>query len=194
MLLVDTDKQSSASDWAAVREEVEDVPRIPCVQVFGEQVGNQVRDLAERYDDVVVDAGGQDSVELRSAMVAADQLFVPVQASQFDVWTLERMEELLGQVGPINPDLKASVFINRASPHPQVDEAKEAEQIFEEFEHLDFSGIVIHDRIAFRRAVSDGIAVAEAGSPDPKACGEVQSLYEIVFKQTESTHAKEAES
>jgi chromosome partitioning protein len=194
VLLVDTDKQGSASDWAAVRSEVEDVPRVPCVQVFGEQVANQVGDLAGRYDDVVVDAGGRDSVELRSAMVAADRLFVPVQASQFDVWTLERMEELLGQVGAINPQLHAQVFVNRASPHPQVREAEKAEEIFEDLQQLSFSDVVIHDRIAFRRAVSNGLAVTEADSVDGKACGEVRALYDVVFEEIDPSYAQETKS
>lgn len=191
VLLVDTDKQSSASDWAAVREEVEGVSRIPCVQVFGKQVTSQVQDLAERYDDLIVDAGGRDSVELRSAMVVTERFYVPLQASQFDVWTIERMEELVEQAQAINPTLEASVFINRASPHPQVREAEEAEEILEEFEHLVFSGIVIHDRIAFRRAASNGIAVTEAESPDPKACREVEKLYDDIFEQTETPYAQE---
>lgn len=194
VLLVDTDKQGSASDWVAVRSGVEGVPQVSCVQIFGDQVVNQVKDLAGRYGDVVVDAGGRDSVELRSAMVAADRLFVPVQASQFDVWTLERMEELLGQVGAINPQLHAEVFVNRASPHPQVHEAEEAEEIFEDLHHLSFSGVVMHDRIAFRRAVSEGVAVTEADSVDQKACEEVRALYDVVFDQTAPSYAQETES
>lgn len=192
VLLVDTDKQGSASDWAAVREEVEGVPRISCVQVFGKQVTNQVQDLDARYDDLIVDAGGRDSVELRSAMVVTDRFYVPLQASQFDVWTIERMEELVEQAQAINPSLQARVFINRASPHPQVREAEEAEEILDEFEHLIFSKVVIHDRIAFRRAASGGIAVTETDAPDPKACREVQDLYDAIFEQTETAYAQKA--
>jgi chromosome partitioning protein len=192
VLLVDTDKQGSASDWAAVREEVDGAPQIPCVQVFGKQVTSQIQDLDPRYDDLVVDAGGRDSVELRSAMVVADRFYVPLQASQFDVWTIERMEELVEQAQAINPPLQARVFINRASPHPQVHEAEEAEEILDEFEHLIFSGVVLHDRIAFRRAASGGVAVTEADSPDPKACSEVQALYDVIFEQTDKAHAQEA--
>ncbi|PQJ26988.1 chromosome partitioning protein [Salinibacter sp. 10B] len=192
VLLVDTDKQGSASDWAAVREEIEGVPRIPSVQVFGKQVTSQVQDLEARYDDLIVDAGGRDSVELRSAMVVTDRFYVPLQASQFDVWTIERMEELVEQAQAINPSLQARVFINRASPHPQVREASEAEEILEEFEHLVFSGVVLHDRIAFRRAAGNGVAVTETESPDPKACNEVQALYDAIFEQTETAHAQEA--
>lgn len=190
VLLVDTDKQGSASDWAAVREETEGVPRVSCVQVFGKQVSSQVQDLAERYDDLIVDAGGRDSVELRSAMVVADRFFVPLQASQFDVWTIERVEELVEQARAINPSLVARVFINRASPHPQVREAMEAEEILEDFEHLFFSGVILHDRITFRRAASQGVAVTETGSPDQKAVQEIDALYNAIFETAQTPHAQ----
>ena len=130
VLLVDTDRQGSASFWGAVRDEAAGegaaLAAVPCVQVFGKGVARQLADLAGRYDDVVVDAGGRDSVELRSAMVGAERLYVPVQASQFDVWTLEQMDELVSQAQAINPDLEAGVVINRASTHPRVREADEA--------------------------------------------------------------------
>ena len=35
VLIVDTDKQGSASYWTAIRDENEKVKRIPCVQKFG---------------------------------------------------------------------------------------------------------------------------------------------------------------
>lgn len=183
VLLLDTDKQGSASFWAAVREEGGDLPPVACVQVFGKGVTAQARDLSGRYEDLVIDAGGRDSVELRAAMVLADVLFIPLQASQFDVWTLERMDELVEQAQAINADLDAHVVINRASPHPQVTEADEAESILADFEHLAFSGVVLHDRIAFRRAASGGRSVHEAPAPDAKACAEVDALYDATFRR-----------
>ena len=190
VLLVDTDKQGSASDWAAVRQEETSRQRIPSVQVFGKQVTAQLEDLSERYDDLLVDAGGRDSVELRAAMVVADRVFVPLQASQFDVWTLERMNELVEQAQALNPKLQAQVFINRASPHPQVHEAKEATEMLEDFEYLEFGGAVIHDRIAFRRSASRGLAVTEGESADSKADREIHDLYRAIFEKTSSTHAE----
>lgn len=190
VLLVDTDKQGSASDWAAVRQEETNRQRIPSVQVFGKQVTAQLEDLSERYDDLLVDAGGRDSVELRAAMVVADQVFVPLQASQFDVWTLERMSELVEQAQALNPKLQAQVFINRASPHPQVHEAKEAAKMIEDFEYLDFGGTVVHDRIAFRRSASRGLAVTEGESAGSKADEEIHELYRAIFEKTSSTYAE----
>ena len=130
---------------------------------------------------MVVDAGGRDSVELRSALVVADRLFVPVQASQFDVWTLEQMDALVGQAQAINPELQAQVVFNRASTHPRVREAEEAEALLADFEALDASGVVVRDRIAYRRAASDGLAVAEASEPDARAVAEMEAWYLAVF-------------
>lgn len=181
VLLVDTDRQGSASFWGALRDEETDVPPVPCVQVFGKGVARQVGDLAGRYGDIVVDAGGRDSVELRSAMVVADRLFVPVQASQFDVWTLEQMDGLVAQAQAINPDLEASVVFNRASTHPRVQEASEAAALVADFEHLSVSGVTVRDRIAYRRAAAEGRGVAEMAEPDPKAIAEMQAWYAAVF-------------
>jgi len=194
VLLVDTDKQGSASDWAAVRQEETSHKRIPSVQVFGKQVTAQLEDLSDRYDDLLVDAGGRDSVELRATMVVADRVFVPLQASQFDVWTLERMNELVEKAQALNPKLQAQVFINRASPHPQVHEAKEATQMLEDFEYLEFGGAVIHDRIAFRRSASTGLAVTEGEYAGSKADEEIHDLYHSIFEKTSSTHAEASKS
>jgi chromosome partitioning protein len=184
VLLLDTDKQGSASFWAAVRDEdAADLPPVPCVQVFGKGVTAQARDLSGRYDDLVIDAGGRDSVELRASMIVADTLFVPLQASQFDVWTLERMDELVEQAQAINAELRAYVVINRASPHPQVTEAEEAESLLADFEHLVYADVVLHDRIAFRRAASQGRAVHEITPTDAKACAEIDALYDATFSR-----------
>lgn len=181
VLIVDTDRQGSASFWAAVREEDGAGPAIPCVQVFGKSVGGQVRDLSGRYDDVFVDAGGRDSVELRSAMLTADRLFIPLQASQFDVWTLERMDDLVSQAQVVNPDLVAAVVINRASTHPRIREAEEAEGLVAEFDYLGWTGSIVRDRIAYRRAASAGRSVFEAADPDPKAVAEIEAWYRAAF-------------
>ena len=182
VLLVDTDKQGSASFWAAVRSEDPARPAVACVQVFGKTVARQLADLATRYDDVIVDAGGRDSVELRSAMVSADRLYIPVQASQFDVWTLEQMDTLVQQAQAINPSLAAAVVINRASTHPRVREAEEASGIVDDFDGLGFSGVVVRDRISYRRAAAEGLSVSEADEPDQKAVSEMALWYEAVFR------------
>ncbi len=71
VILVDADKQASSSDWAALRDENEITPRVPCVQKLGKKLHVEIQDLEKRYETVIVDYGGRDSIEMRSAMLVA---------------------------------------------------------------------------------------------------------------------------
>ena len=82
--------------------------------------------MAENTRDIIIDAGGRDSVELRAAMTVADALYIPIQASQFDVWTLGPMNSLVEQAQAINERLRAFAVLNRASTNPSVKEAEDA--------------------------------------------------------------------
>lgn len=183
VLLVDTDKQESASSWAGLREEEAIQPAITTVQKVGKSITRDLLDLSKRFDDLVIDAGGRDSYELRAALVAADKIFIPVQASQFDVWTLGNMAELVEHAQALNPKLQAFVILNRASPNPGVSEANEAKELLADFPNLIFSGVIVRDRIAFRKASSAGQGVNELSPPDNKAIAEINQLYEVVFDE-----------
>jgi chromosome partitioning protein len=181
VLVVDTDVQGSASYWASIRDESNLQPRVSSIQKFGKGLIAEVRDLSNRYQDLIIDAGGRDSVELRSAMVAADQLVIPLQASQFDVWTLERMAELVTQARGLNDNLIARVVINRASSNPMVAETREAQLYLSEFPDLSLLRTVVRDRVAYRRAAGEGCGVAEMPNREKKAVAEMQLLYEEIY-------------
>lgn len=177
VLIIDTDKQGSASAWSSIRDDREDVSPIPCVQKFGNSIAPALIDLKNRYDTLIIDAGGRDSVELRAAMTVAEKLYIPLQASQFDVWTLSTMDKLVEQAKGFNPGLRAYVVINRASSNPAVSEASEIKEIFCDFDHLDLTETLVKDRIAYRKAARCGLSVFEHPSADPKATDEINSLY-----------------
>ena len=182
VLLVDTDQQGSANYWAQNREEPEAKPgRVACVQKFGKGLQAEVRDLAKRYEDIVIDAGGRDSVELRAALVVADKAYIPIQPSQFDIWTLDRMDELVSGALGFNPDLKACVVISRASTNPSVHEFRDTQEILADFSNLALSRVVIRDRIAYRKAARDGLCVDELKPKDLKASEEIEALYSEAF-------------
>ena len=152
-----------------------------CIQKFGKGLQTEVRDLATRYQDLIIDAGGRDSVELRSALVAAERVYIPIQPSQFDIWTLGRMDELVKTVQGFNPKVRAWVVISRASTNPSVSEAVEARALLGDFENLRLANAVIRDRIAYRKAARDGLGVEELTPADPKAREEMRALFQEVF-------------
>jgi chromosome partitioning protein len=159
------------------------VKRIPCIQKFGENIAREVKALSEKYKDIIIDAGGQNSQELRAAMVVADKLYIPIQAAQFDVWTLGLMDKLVSQVKLINNQLDAFILINRAATNPAISEIDEVKEVLEEFEHLKLSQNIIRERIAFRKAARGGLSVVELSKQDPKATNEITKIYREIYNE-----------
>ncbi|MCL7489727.1 MAG: AAA family ATPase, partial [Desulfobulbaceae bacterium] len=174
VLLLDTDRQGTASFWATVREEAGVEAKIACVQKFGKGLATQVRDLAGRYDEIVIDAGGRDSMELRYALGVSNQAYIPVQPFQFDIWTLQQMEQLVEMAKGLNDDLRAFIVLNRVSSNPAVREDQETRDFLseEDFQHLTLVDSMLRDRIAFRKSARDGLSVVE-WNQDKKAAQEM---------------------
>lgn len=181
LLLIDTDKQGSASAWASVRDEESSIKRIPSIQKFGENIAKEIKALNEKYEDILIDAGGQNSQELRASMLVADKIYIPIQAAQFDVWTLGVMDKLINQAKIYNEKLEAHICINRAPTNPSINETDEITSVLDEFEHLRLSPHIIRERIAFRKAARGGRSVVELAKQDAKASSEVLNLYHEVF-------------
>src|SRR5687767_1022618 len=76
VLLLDADRQGTSAAWAAERSQRPELASVHCVQRYG-NLFPAVRDLRTRYQEIVIDAGGRDSEELRSAMAVADTLYAP---------------------------------------------------------------------------------------------------------------------
>ncbi len=181
VLLIDTDPQGSANYWAQSRDEENITPRVACVQKFGKGLPAEVKDLAHRYQDIIIDAGGRDSVELRSALVVVEKAYIPIQPSQFDIWTLNQMDELVETAKAFNPSVQARVIISRSSTNPSVHESDDTGKLLDDFTNLDLADVTIRDRIAYRKAAKDGLAVTELKPKDSKAVEEMEALYREVF-------------
>ena len=182
VLLLDTDRQGTASFWATVREEEKIEPRVACVQKFGKGLPAQVRDLAERYDEIVIDAGGRDSMELRYALGVADRVYIPVQPFQFDIWTIRQMDTLVEMAKGLNENLAASIVLNRVATNPAIREDRETREFIaqENFQHLALACAMTRDRIGFRKAARGGLSVVEWGQ-DSKAVNEMNLLFKEIY-------------
>ncbi len=179
VLLLDTDNQATATYWAITRDENEKLTRVPCLRKTGNKIHRELGDLSLKFQTIIIDAGGQDSVELRSSMLAADKFYMPIRPSQFDVWTVEKIDQMVEEAHIYNDGLQAFAFLNLASTHPKVNEIAETSEYLKDFKNLVLSSIVIRDRIAFRKAAKDGLSVYEMD--DIKAKTEILSLHNEVF-------------
>lgn len=181
LLLIDTDKQPTASYWCSLREDHQIEPRVASIQKFEKSVRTETLALKEKYRDIIIDAGGRDSPELRGALLVAEKAIFPLRPSQFDLWTLGRMNTLVETAIEFNPNLKAFIVINQASPNPAVKEVEEAKELIQEFSNLTLLKTHLCERISYRRAAIQGMSVSEYKPEDSKAIEEIVNLYEEIF-------------
>jgi chromosome partitioning protein len=137
--LIDTDGQATCARFIERRDEAGVLPPVPCVQRTGDVVAT-LRDLSRRYQVLVVDAGGRDSREMRSAMAVANLMLVPTRASQADLETLPKVNELISLARSLNPDLKASAVLSMAPSNPAIREVEDARELLSQFEQLQLAG------------------------------------------------------
>jgi chromosome partitioning protein len=199
VLLVDCDKQQTAADFAERRNAADREPALLATSVRGSQIKTMVADFARRYDVVLIDSGGQDSIELRSAMVcpAVTLMIVPVQASYFDLAPLVTMARLVEEAHVYNDALQACCLLNKLSTNPQVHVVDEAvDFIRTDLQALGLFATMLHDRVAYRYAAATGEGVTEYErrlKRETKASAEIASLYREVMGHVEQARTGRAE-
>ena len=79
LLLIDTDRQPTASYWCSLREDKNITPRIASIQKFDKAVRTETLSLKDKYKDIIIDAGGRDSPELRGALLVVEKAIFPAK-------------------------------------------------------------------------------------------------------------------
>ena len=110
VLLVDSDPQGSARDWAAVREE----QPVTVVGIDRPTIERDLKHIA-RKDFVVIDGAPQAADLAVSALKAADFVLIPVQPSPYDIWATAELVELVKQrIELTDGRLRAAFVVSRA--------------------------------------------------------------------------------
>ncbi len=191
VLLIDADDQETASDFTILRNERQPQGAgYTSIKLTGSAVRTQTMRLAEKYQDVVIDTGGRDTTSQRAALSVADVLLVPFVPRSFDVWTIEKVSDLVTEMRTANHNLKAYVSINRADPAGR--DNQEPAEALKETEALQFIDTPIITRKAFGNASAQGLAVTELKPQDPKATQEIQILFRYLFDIDKILELREA--
>jgi chromosome partitioning protein len=167
VILVDADRQSSASNWADDRKENPNLPKVHSTQKY-DNIRETLLDFNDRYDYVIVDAAGRDSRELRTGMTAAHILIIPLRPSQLDLNTLPKMQEIITQAKDLNPKLKAFGLITMSPTNPIISESNDAREILQNYPEITLLKSFISDRKVYRDAMIEGLGVVEMDNSKAK--------------------------
>lgn len=177
-LLIDGDPQESAATWAAWRRNIDQAnlssPTTTCLR--GKAIYDEGRQLSNGFSHTVVDAGGRDAPGLRNALLLADLAIVPVGASGFDAAAMTDLLEVVDVAKDYNPQLRVKILLTRIDPRTK--DGKEMLDFLREGK-LDVLEARVCERVAFRRATSEGSTVEEIGK-DTHAVAEMAAFYKEV--------------
>ena len=176
-LMIDGDPQASAASWAAWRRESPQFnpsPTTTCLS--GKAILVEGKQLADGFGSVVVDAGGRDSIALRSSLLLAQKAIIPIGASNLDAAAMTDLMTVVDLARDYNPDLDVRVLLTRIDPRTK-DAADMLEFLAEQ--KLTVLPTKVCERVAFRRAIGEGAIVHELGK-DQAAIAEVEAFFREV--------------
>ncbi len=109
VLLIDADKQGSATTWASLRE---DAP----FQVVSMARANMARDalkLAQDYDHTIIDGPPHAEEIARSCIVASDFVALPIEPSGLSTWASDLTVRQVKEAQEFKPTLKCGFVVSR---------------------------------------------------------------------------------
>jgi chromosome partitioning protein len=178
VILVDSDRQGTSSNWFQDRLETK-FSKLESVCKY-DNIKQSLLDLDKRYEYVIVDSQGRDSVELRTGLLVAHVCLTPVRPSQADLDTIYRMVRLISTAKEINENLKSYCVLTQAPTNPVITEIEEAKNYIKEINELHLVNTIICERKVYRDALATGAGVMEMNNE--KAEKEMIDLCEEILK------------
>ena len=172
VLLVDSDPQGSARDWAAVRDE----QPVTVVGIDRPTIERDLRNIAQK-DFVVIDGAPQAADLAVSAIKAASFILIPVQPSPYDIWATADLVDLVKQrIEVTDGKLRAAFVVSRAIKGTRIGaEITEALTGY----GLPILAARITQRVSYPSTAALGTTVLDA-EPDGEAAREVRALADEV--------------
>jgi chromosome partitioning protein len=164
--LIDADPQGSALDWSQQRSR-EGLPRaFGVVGLARDTLHREAPELARDADMIVIDGPPRVAGLMRSALLAADLVLIPVQPSPFDGWASAEMLSLLAEARIYRPQLVARFVLNRCAARTVI--ARETAETLANHDPSVLSS-TIGQRVVFADAAQTGRLASEIAGDSPAA-------------------------
>lgn len=168
VLLVDSDPQGSARDWAAVREE----QPLSVVGIDRPTIERDIKNIAKK-DFVVIDGAPQAADLAVSAIKASDFILIPVTPSPYDIWATADLVNLVKQrIEITDGKLQAAFVVSRAIKGTNI--GKEIDEALAGYE-LPILKSRITQRVIYPTTAVSG-TTAHDSDPQGDAAREVREL------------------
>ena len=177
VLLIDADKQGSATTWASLREEAP-------FQVVSMARANMARDalkLAQDYDHTIIDGPPHAEEIARSCIVASDFVALPIEPSGLSTWASDLTVRQVKEAQEFKPTLKCGFVVSRKIGKTVI--GRDIRNMAAEA-GLPILGSEIEQRVAFAEGMTMGQTIFE-WADDSNAAREIEHLTKEIERYVE---------
>ncbi len=180
VLLIDADKQGSATSWARVRGE-DNPASFRVIGMARDNMAGDAMELASGFAHTVIDGPPHAEVVSRSCIIASDLVAIPIEPSGLSTWSSDITVRQLREAKDYKPTLKCGFVVSRRISNTVI--GRDIREL------AATSGIEVlrsevRQRVAFAESLTMGKTIGEwlLGSP---ATNDIKNLIEEILNYEE---------
>ena len=157
VLLIDADKQASASTWASLRQE----PAFRVVSMARENMAKEAMQLASDFAFTVIDVPPHAEKIARSCIIASDFVAIPIEPSGLSTWASDLTVRQVREAQAYKDTLKCGFVVSRKIGNTVI--GREIRTMAAEA-GIPILSAEIEQRVAFAESLTMGKTIFEWGS------------------------------
>jgi chromosome partitioning protein len=168
VLLIDADKQGSASTWASLRDE----PAFQVVSMARENMAKEALRLSADFTHTVIDGPPHAEHIARSCIIASEFVALPIEPSGLSTWASDLTVRQLREAQDYKPTLKCGFVVSRKIGKTVI--GRDIRAMAAEA-GIPILATEIEQRVSFAESMTMGRTIFE-WSPRSAAAGEIDNL------------------
>lgn len=186
VLLIDADKQGSASTWASLREE----PAFQVVSMARENMAKEALKLASDFTHTVIDGPPHAEQIARSCIIASDFVALPIEPSGLSTWASDLTVRQVLEAQAYKESLKCGFVVSRKIGNTVI--GRDIRAMASEA-RIPILATEIEQRVAFAESMTMGKTIFE-WSPRSAAAREIERLTREIQTYVEENLHSSAEA
>ena len=177
ILLIDADKQGSASTWAALREE----PAFQVVSMARENMAKEALKLAVDFAFTIIDGPPHAEQIARSCIIASDFVALPIEPSGLSTWASDLTVRQVREAQEYKETLKCGFVVSRKIGNTVIGRDVRAMAAEAGIPILDAD---VEQRVSFAESITMGKTIFE-WAPRSPAVREIDNLTDEILSHVQ---------
>lgn len=186
VLLIDADKQGSASTWASLRDE----PAFQVVSMARENMAKEALKLSADFTHTVIDGPPHAEQIARSCIIASDFVALPIEPSGLSTWASDLTVRQVQEAQAYKETLKCGFVVSRKIGNTVI--GRDIRTMASEA-RMPILSTEIEQRVAFAESMTMGKTIFE-WSPRSAAAREIERLTREIQTYVEENLHSSAEA